>query len=447
MGIVFAMFVLACFYPVFTTIVVCYLFMVSFFLKTDKLFRLQLFVRPFQLLIFIDMTFLGLMTHIFIFGYIKNWIIDVVLNKKKISYKPLLAILLILVYQLIFPIYKTNILDFLILLFAMITMYFIYEKRNEIDFAITAKTFVYSVVCGAICGLFISYSPRVGIVERELINGILRFFAVFFHPNIFSDYAVMAISVLLVLKHLNKIEIPEFLALFITVFVFGFMTLSRAFIMIFAAVFAIFAILELKKNGRSELKFLLNLAAIVLAIMLLMEDRTYAYIVRVYSNLDTVGLEKVDSFTLKDGWWVWVLNGVVKYDPGRIGLWELYIKRIFETVKSVFFGYGISAPNIGQMHSHNILLGFTYTNGIIGMLLMALFVVSMTNKKAIKTIKEHSAAWLFVAAYFMVMLLNNNNFGTAMSSLIMLCFVFCFKSGKPKPIKTEREKMIEMFYK
>ena len=76
LGIASIMLFLACFHNLFTIIAMCYLLVVSLFLKTEQIIKLQMLVLMFQRAAIFNNYIL---VHLFIFAYTKNVVLGKVM--------------------------------------------------------------------------------------------------------------------------------------------------------------------------------------------------------------------------------------------------------------------------------------------------------------------------------------------------------------------------------
>lgn len=421
-GIVGTLLFFGCFHSMFAIALLGYMFVMSLFLKTEQILKYQIILR----------IFMGVLSVIpvssifpFILGYVKNFIVDVMFKKKKINIKPILVILVLSVYNLLNPIYKLKTLDYIASILFYLMVYFIYEKRKEIDFVSVAKFFCYTLVVSCVFSFLIPYSPNLEESRVVMyVNGLVRFTGLCVHSNIFAYAALIAIALLFVLKYYDKISTPEFLVLYIIIFVFGYLTIARAFALIFIVTYLLFAILYLMKYGMSEFRFVCSILAIVLSICLIMNEETYAYIFRIENsaekeNLGNVEKDFVEQIVVND-WWKMMYDGQIYFDQGRLNGWILYYGRITQTLRSLFFGYGISAPDIGTMHAHNIVLQTLYNNGIVGTLLIVLFGCSMIEFKEFKNWKKYLGVALLAICYSGTLFLDNNTFSVVVFAMIIV---------------------------
>ena len=458
-GIMLIMFVLSCFIKPLPYIALGFAFVSAFALKTDKLVKFHIFLMLFPKPLMIGGAYYRVYDLLFVLPYLKNFVCDIVFKHKKISFKPLIVIALCLIYYLVVPThYGSSIYNIVYRLAFLINIYFVYESRDSLDFKSIIKVLCYSFIVSSLFSFLNQYTPKLKLDGAYYLqNKILRFDGMFLHPNELADFALIALVGLMVLMYSEKISMPEFLGLFLTIFVFGYISISRTFIVVFIVLLSIFTILYVLKNKEKSLNFCLSLISILLSMSLIFEDATNALIYRIGNDngsiaLDTHIFEEIKFFPQLE--WLFsdegrpylldIYDAKIYYDAGRVDLWTLYLTRIFENPLSALFGYGLNASNIGKMHSHNALIYYIYKSGFVGFLLLVLFFLSMVEFKKVKELKTYIGSLLVPISFIGVSLLNNNNFDSVIYFIIIAVICFSFKMKKDKPsAEKERIKMIE----
>lgn len=437
------MYALSCFHYVFTIFTLMYLFVICSFMKTEQIVKIHILTRIFHESIQFDARLIYWVLDWFVFLYLKNWLIDIFKHKQKMNYKVFVLIILISVYNAFTPIYKPTFLDVISDACKVLAVYFIYEKRDKLNFVSMARVFCYGMVFSSFFGLV--YNQIMGRIFLDMYN-VVRYRSLFIHPNILCDFTLMALVILFALQYYDKISMPEFCVLVILNFAFGYATIARNFVFMFGVIYAIYVVLYLLKHRKDGLKYILTLTAIILAICLLLEQQTYYYYIRIKFSYEVGGAETTLEIDKTSEWWKRMLVGQEHYDPGRLGLWMLYLSRIFETFKSFMFGYGIKAPFIGTMPTHNILLSKLYKSGFVGLMLSVIAILMMIDYKELKKYKKYLGVFMMAVGYIGVMLINNNTLVTAMAVIIIAAFMFVYKQTKSKKEEMieSRNKMIEI---
>lgn len=456
LGIIAIMLVLACFFDAFSVVVLLYMLFVSFVLNTEQILKMQILALMFARCYTVGDYYIHFYQLIFIFGLIKNFVADIVIRKKKINWKVFLVVCLLILYIWLFPTHKVDGLTLMLTISSILTLYFAYEARENLHFVGLIKMFCYSILFSAFISLFISYSDKLkSFKDFYYFEDTLRFSGLLWHPNDFSDQVTVAISMLFALKLYDKISVPEFLILVWLLFIFGYKTLSRSFILIVIIEILIFSFLYIKKYGAKELKFVFGLIAILLATCLLFGKETNLMIYRVENPNEKILFEAMKENVLvneKDGlspedYLHAIYRGDTYYDPGRIGLWTLYLKRIFMTPMSAIFGYGISAPDIGRLHAHNYLLYYVYHHGIVGLFIGTVLLLLLIDWKKLKNYKNYFGLAMIMMAYVGVILLNCNRLDNT-ANVVLLAGMAFINSDKYRVFsKSDKRDKFELLLK
>lgn len=448
-GIMLIMFVLSCFIKPLPYIALGFAFVSAFALKTDKLVKFHIFLMLFPKPLMIGGAYYRVYDLLFVLPYLKNFVCDIVFKHKKISFKPLIVIALCLIYYLVIPThYGSSIYNIVYRLAFLINIYFVYESRDSLDFKSIIKVLCYSFIVSSLFSFLNQYTPKLKLDGAYYYQeGMFRFDGMFLHPNEFADFAMIALVGLMVLMYFEKISMPEFLGLFLTIFVFGYISLSRTFIVVFVVMLLLFIAVYFAKYKTDALRFLCGFIALIILFYLIMDKYTYLLAYRFENSIEGDGLIYTlemlflpENRAMLQG----VYDGIIYYDTGRLSLWTLYFRRIFETSSSFLFGYGLNAPDIGKVHSHNIAIFVIYKYGLIGTILSVLFILSMVEFKKVKELKTYIGSLLVPISFIGVSLLNNNNFDSVIYFIIIAAICFSFKIKKDKSsAEKERIKMIE----
>ncbi len=450
-AIVLTMAFLSCFIKIMFPLLMVYLLITSLFLKTEQILLLHIMLSMFSKSAISNSFNFKFYDIILLVPYLKNFIVGIVIEKRKVPIKPLLVLLTLTAYSLLKIGREVSVMMvFSYIVVFYLTIYFIFERRDTLNFKKIALTFCYSFLISCVLSHFLSLSElytKRGAYFQDW--HLWRFMGMFLHPNNLADVALVVFGMLMILFYSDKISLPHFIFLLIPSFVFGYKSLSRIYVLMSAIVFVVFAVLYIKKNGKNSISTILNIFAIFLALCLFFEEDTYNMIYRVKNAYEGSGyyntlhmLDLSDPEVLSN-----VYAGKVHYDPGRFGLWLLYLKRIFESVSSFLIGYGVNAPAIGQMSAHNIILMDCYLLGIVGLALELLFVASMMNFKKVKKVKTYFPVIILVLAHLGNLMLNTSC--TLGMNAAIIAYLFMVFDEKPK-VQADRfvqkKNMIEKLY-
>lgn len=199
---------------------------------------------------------------------------------------------------------------------------------------------------------------------------VYRFTGLNNDPNYYGANLVLAIAGLIILKwagHIKgyKFHIPFFMFLF-----FGAQTASKSF-----ALMALLLLVFLIYTMYHEKKYLSTICFISAAVVILL----FAF----EGKIDLFG-QVLERFKYADN--------IDSLTTGRFESWLRYIKYIISDGFVFLFGRGFGAPLLVK-GTHNIFLEIIYTSGVVGLLLIVVFVgvlyrlaVSESNSKMIRSV-------------------------------------------------------------
>ena len=251
----------------------------------------------------------------------------------------------------------------------MLILFFIYEERANINVVKLVKVYAsFVILTGLLCVIGYGINRFDSFNELYFFRGLLKNFGMTENPNIYAMAVVIAISSILVLFYFEKISLPTMVFFILTNFLLGYLTVARNFLLTIFVVIVCFSICYFIKNGLKSLEVLLPMGAIVCLICLIFSGQTELFLNRVSltREIELDGTEQMEGVGnhLED-----VFAGRILFNPGRINLWKLYFKRIFQSPLYAIFGLGVSAVKIGQMHAHNAYVYYLYKLGIVGILI------------------------------------------------------------------------------
>lgn len=432
------------FSPVFTWISAIFAVALAVFWHQEtKLVCLMLYVNSFYALfnyqtiasISLDIIIVGFIT-LMLFGC---YVYHVIRNKQKINFKTLIPIILFLIY-VILPFHQYNWQDFFAMLFFFIIMYTVFERRKSFDFCRIVRVFVIGIIISCFFAMFSGVSPvLMENLTTSTYGGITRFQGLSFHPNTLNRFIVIAICCLLVLKYKNKISFTEFLFYFIPLFIFGYLTISRSFVFTSFVGIIIFSVFYLVRNKIKALSLISILLCIIFVIGGCFFNISKIYTQRILGETtssfsiinedldwnDFSILNLQETFDNKpEAWKQDVLDGKVFFDPGRPGLNEIYLRDWANSSKSIWFGYGISKPLIGQMSSHNLFIQELWKHGIVGYLFYLAILICSINWKKLKNLKRCLPGLIILVPYLMFTFIEQCLYDYI--NLMLIVFVFTF---------------------
>lgn len=448
---------LACFFEpcAYMVVVACVLF--ALFFKVENILKIILFTFPFQLALLttqkIGLFNVLLLILTFIIGI--KYILELFKKQKKINLKILIPIIIFLIY-IALPFNKFSLTRFgnFVVVFALI--YLVYEYRKEVSFKNLVMAFYFGAIVSCVFYLTSFFSTRL----NNLINytypfencNYVRFAGLFTHPNNLCVYFLVLLCSICVLQYLNQIKLWQFIIMFVSVFIPTYLAISRNFILSFVLliiIFSIFFIIKYKKKSFVTLG-LLFLSLLFSAVLCFYP--TKIYLVRfnilprsaiayetVFPKNDKDNIIPDDNTDMpeynSDKWWDMVYSGEIKYDPGRTGIWKMYLNNWKSSPKNILLGRGISASRIGQMSAHNMFIQLVWEFGLLGNALLLIIIISIVIN--IKNIKTKLVKILLLTMPVLITLLFESIIVS--SSIVWLLLIIVQKNNDNDEIKKIKE--------
>lgn len=385
---------ISCFYRPFAYLALSTLVLLYIVGNTNDILCAFLFYYPFQLI-----TVLGpiqKITMIFLLGI--RLLIGLIKKERKLHIPQLVLAISFVVYISV-PFYRSVTISSLYIYYVVIALiYLVFELKDEIDITELVKAYCIGIIISSLMSLFRPISSYLNSILFIPAGEYTRLASLTENPNYFVRGTLPVLCMLLVLKYYKKIGNIGFTLLFFPTFIFSYLTISRNFILSFLIALAIFVVMYLIKYKNKAIKFLLIFTLSLTFVCGIFFPVTKAYLFRfenspeltssmlvedVSSNKTTITnsisrgyLFLSDYIEGSDEWWEAVKTGKIKYDPGRIGIWKLNLKDWSLSWISVLFGKGIGAPQVGQMHAHNIFIEELRHLGLVGFSLLIAFIVS-----------------------------------------------------------------------
>ncbi len=285
-----------------------------------------------------------------IFNFIKAFIFD----KGKINKIALFFIILLEIY-LALPINPYSSMTFIkmgVFFLAFMFLEILREKGRFLNFKVIVYCFYFGLLASSLSALFAPYSEIIqGAAVDFDYKGYTRFCGLLSYPSFYSLFCTISICLLLYLVFNDKYKLFNLLlALIITVF--GFMTMSKSFILLFIVVL-FFAVIKMFTVNPKK-------ALIIFGIMLV----AFVLIYVCFTDYVTAILQRFSSSThfddIKEFNWSEILTF-------RNDIWGEYLVLIFQSPHAIFFGYGLGA---GGINPHNTYIGTWYQAGLIGFVLI-----------------------------------------------------------------------------
>ena len=383
----------------FCTLMICVVYVLLSFI--DKIFYLLFFLYPFDNSFVITElkgfdVFNFLMCLCLMITSIK-YLIKVIKKEEKINIY-IATILLIILLYMVMPIFPFNMSNTIKYLFIMIAIFIAFSIRQNIKFSLLVRSGAMGIVLSCFMAIMLNSNGRIMMgMSHYYEQSYEKFCGLFWNPNCLAIYSIIILSSLFVLLYNNRRSIID-LALIFSIFIFGYNTISRNYVLSFAAIYILFIIISLIIKNRYAFFKGIFIGGILCVLILCMFTQTELYIDRIKNSQDIILTENVetnedehamendneDEHAMEndneDEHMMENDNEDEFEDPGRIKLWGKYIKSIIDSKKSILFGYGISKPWLGQTPAHNGYIQVVWNFGIIGTSLLIVLMIIILRK-------------------------------------------------------------------
>ena len=409
-----ALFLGACFSPIFAWIVTIYVVLLAIILYDEtKLIGLMLFIYCFYVLIAYQKNSSlmvygeGLYSTLTTFIRLRiffTFLIRVVRREQKINWKIIVPLGLFLVYMAL-PLHECNLESFINELLFWGLLYIVFEKRKSIDFCYLVRIFVAGLIISSCLAMLRDVSP---LLKRLSSGGYyynsFRPSGLTEHINVFASMTMIAICALLILKFKNKISSVEFFVGFVPLFILGYLTISRSFIITVAIGIAIFIIFYIFQRKVESLTFVSILLTIICITSIVFNGATWGYLKRFATETYDVDFKaeyfKEFFYDQPVEWRQDVLEGKVRFDPSRQGIYYLYFTDWTSSPQNILFGRGIARPWIGvHFAAHNIFLQELWEHGLIGCIFYFIIILSIIDWKKFKYWQKHLSSLIIILPY------------------------------------------------
>lgn len=329
------------------------LFMLS--LGTKEIFKYLLFIQFFSG--YQPFFMVGLIS-IFV-SIIVRYFIGLIRKKERLYLKELvLTVLILLAFSLFnYKVDDNGVLQGLIVYAVLIGTYLIFNYRKDINVSecVSFAFFgmVVSILMSALTFIFKSYSFAALVIDSEKVA---RLRLLTLNPNHLAVLCLFLISIYIYQLVNKKGVLWIDLVCGIITALIGFLSMSKAFLVVFVGfIFYTFVLLVIRYK-RKSLKIIIATCVTLVVLGLIFKD----LVVTFYERFFIYGNE---------------LNSIIfKITTGRSEIWQVYVTEIVSSVPKMLFGVGLFNQDMPINMPHNAYIFFLYRVGFIGIILLGLLV-------------------------------------------------------------------------
>ncbi|CAN7194646.1 hypothetical protein LJR015_000491 [Peribacillus frigoritolerans] len=285
----------------------------------------------------------------------------------KFSYKELIVIIVFTCYALIFGGMDAMVgaVD-LVMYFVLLLL--IFKQNKIIQLRSILLFFSLGIILASVAGLFSDYIPGLSSfinqarLKLEPGEYFIRFSGIQSNPNHFTMDISIALAGWFGLVVSGRAKPFDYI-LIIMLSIFGIMSLSKSFLVIYLVLLLIVLIIFGKQSIRGLIKGVF-IVGIVISAVYIFVDKEYinAFLGRILvDNSSSASLSSVTT--------------------GRYDIWMSYIGYIFSDIKVLLFGEGLGAEVYASNASHSYILETIYYLGFIGASIYIICIINILPKR------------------------------------------------------------------
>lgn len=214
-----------------------------------------------------------------------------------------------------------------------------------------AMYYILGIIVASVFGLFVQNNPSFLAYADEIYMdavGYNRFCGLRGDPNYYAVDVVVALMLLIALRKRATISKDIFWTLFVVLSIFGIMTISKSFVLMYGFILIATSAVVLKEKNPIEIVLLVSA---LFAVWLI--------------GFGEGGLlsQVVERLTKSDD--------MSTFTSGRSKIWEEYVAFLGSDPSALVFGTGITSGPLYKAGTHNFFLEAIYYLGIVGSLILA----------------------------------------------------------------------------
>lgn len=233
------------------------------------------------------------------------------------------------------------------------------ELDGSYDFYWLTVCFSLGICMAAVTAQFLTVFPTISrYIDINTTLGFVRRSGYMGDPNFYSCHITTALSGILVLMLNNDNRKKYFVLVPMACLLLycGLTSVSKSFLLVSACLLLLWVADLLFQKGKASVKVTLIVTLLIAGAFLLSST--------IFTDLlDTMFSRFGQDSNLSD------------FTTGRTEVWAQYVRAMFEDARLLLFGQGFSDTIIGEKPTHNTLLASVFQFGLIGTLLITLWMV------------------------------------------------------------------------
>lgn len=254
-------------------------------------------------------------------------------------------------------------LSFDYIAFIMLILLFPVVKEEwtagKYDFFQTVVFFSTGIIIAALCAQqFASYPNIAKYIDVQSYLTITRMSGFYGDSNFYTAQITAALGgcLTLILKERKKGRTIFLAACLLLLLYCGLLSASKSFAIVAILLLCLWIIEVLKMRGRTGLKISM-LIGCGLAVIFIVSSTLISGLIEVF----------VTRFSYS--------SNMSDFTTGRTDLWKMYLEGLLDDVKLFMLGKGFTNLNMNGRASHNTLIQIVYQLGILGVPLLAIWIV------------------------------------------------------------------------
>ncbi len=284
---------------------------------------------------------------------------EVVLKKKKLSKDLIFPVIVIVILVVMFFTINfnvenmKNVFGLIIPLCVAIEIFFL---RDKIRLKTIVKGITLILILSSLSGIILFYTKVSPVAFHIDDRGVYRLKGLTGHENKLAIWVSIIWAMFFVYYFNKKLSVQQLALISIPLFLFGVMTKSKMFLILFIVISITYLIYSYIQNWKSGLIHTLIICFVFGIIFLIMPNKVSEYIGRFTDYFQDTGF----------------INMIT---TGRVGIWEYSLKLWSKNVFTILFGIGQTASLGKYVHTHNAYIEWLTYCGLFGFLLVVALIV------------------------------------------------------------------------